>query len=59
MKKFLSVAVMLLAFTAIANAQGKLGFTVEAGLNLSKFGGDTSAGESSLLYGDCEMKPGF
>ena len=59
MKKFLSVAVMLLAFAAIANAQGKLGFTVEAGLNLSKFGGDTSDGESSLLYGDCEMKPGF
>ena len=56
MKKFLSVVVMLLAFAAIANAQGKLGFTVEAGLNLSKFGGDT---DDLVDEGSCDMKSGF
>ena len=55
MKKFLFVAVMLLAFAAIANAKGKLGFTVEAGLNLSKFSGDTSFSGTE----ECNVKPGF
>ena len=47
---------MLLAFAAIANAQGKLGFTVEAGLNLSKFSGDT---DQLTAGGGCDMKAGF
>lgn len=50
MKKLLLMLVVV-ASTITINAQSDLAFSVEAGLNLTKFTGD--AGD------DCSMKPGF